>query len=85
MVALKWCATSFQKSVYLANSVNGGYPAANNQGLRDFGDWQQETPARYALLLNPDTELPFRCPGADVGLYGPASPGRGERPQVADA
>lgn len=50
----------------VANQVNVGYPAANNQGLRlyGFGDapgatgpGAQGLPA-YALLLNPDTVVP---------------------------
>ena len=63
----------FPQSQLIANEVNVGYPAANNMGLRAMGDWEQEgraavasspdldsslAPARYALLLNADTELP---------------------------
>ena len=43
----------------IANRENVGYPAANNIGLTAIGDWAAEPPpARYALLLNADTELP---------------------------
>ncbi len=46
----------------IASEVNGGYPYGNNVGLRalgfrDAGDVDDDAP-RYALLLNPDTELP---------------------------
>ena len=41
----------------IANGDNVGYPAANNQGLRLLGV-ESDTPPRYSLLLNPDTELP---------------------------
>jgi N-acetylglucosaminyl-diphospho-decaprenol L-rhamnosyltransferase len=46
----------------IANSGNVGYPAANNQGLRLYGfgagGKQDRGLPRYALLLNPDTQLP---------------------------
>lgn len=43
----------------IANAANVGYPAANNAGLRALGfDWGRVAGPRYALLLNPDTELP---------------------------
>lgn len=52
----------FPRVHLIANAENVGYPAANNQGLRDFGFAAQDAPAarlpRYALLLNPDTVLP---------------------------
>ena len=43
----------------LVNQNNLGYSAANNLALREFG-WLSgcESRPRYALLLNPDTELP---------------------------
>lgn len=41
----------------IANEENVGYPAANNQGLRALGV-RGDSPPRYALLLNPDTEVP---------------------------
>ncbi|MER2600510.1 MAG: glycosyltransferase family 2 protein [Caldilineales bacterium] len=54
----------FPQAVLIASPINGGYPYGNNLALRYFG-WH-ETPGqgdatmtpRYALLLNPDTELP---------------------------
>jgi N-acetylglucosaminyl-diphospho-decaprenol L-rhamnosyltransferase len=65
----------------IANEENAGYPAGNNIGLRAFGDWGGASPpARYALLLNPDTELPptalaemvaFMDAHSDAGAAGP--------------
>lgn len=63
----------------IANQVNVGYPAANNQGLRALGVGANEGP-RYALLLNPDTEVPpdafdrllgYMDAHEDVGVVGP--------------
>lgn len=63
----------------IANLDNVGYPAANNQGLRLLGIDAPEPP-RYALLLNPDTEVPSTCfahcirymdAHPDVGVMGP--------------
>lgn len=63
----------------IANEENVGYPAANNQGLRALGVCG-ERPPRYALLLNPDTEVPPRAfarllaymdANGDVGVVGP--------------
>jgi len=49
----------FPQAKVVVNEENLGYPAGNNVGLRAFGDWIAAVPpARYALLLNPDTELP---------------------------
>lgn len=45
----------------IESPVNGGYSYANNIGLRELGyheDSVQMTAPRYALLLNPDTEVP---------------------------
>lgn len=57
-------AQEFPQAILIASPVNGGYPAGNNLGLRHFG-WSDQPGAgdpaaapRYALLLNPDTELP---------------------------
>ncbi|RMG88642.1 MAG: glycosyltransferase [Chloroflexi bacterium] len=52
----------FPQVCLIASEVNGGYPYGNNVGLRalgfrDAGDVDDDAP-RYALLLNPDTELP---------------------------
>jgi GT2 family glycosyltransferase len=69
----------FPQVYVIANEENVGYPAANNQGLRSLGVTGDEAP-RYALLLNPDTELPplalaqlvaFLDENADVGVVGP--------------
>ncbi len=51
----------FSEVTVLENAQNVGYAAANNLGLRQLGFGQPCAPdaPRYALLLNPDTELPF--------------------------
>ena len=68
----------------IASPTNGGYPYGNNLGLRALGfrgvgDVAPDAP-RYALLLNPDTELPpnalydmvqFMDARPDVGAAGP--------------
>lgn len=72
----------FPQAQVIANQENVGYPAANNQGLRlfGFGDGAADPLPRYALLLNPDTELPpttlaeaiaFMDSHPDVGVMGP--------------
>ncbi len=57
----------------IANAVNRGFAAGNNQGIR-------EAQGRYILLLNPDTELPPHALGEmvafmdahpQVGVVGP--------------
>ena len=55
-------AAEFPQAELIASTVNGGFPYANNLGLRragfgDNGSRQPHTP-RYVLLLNPDTVLP---------------------------
>lgn len=52
--------TEFPEVTVLENAQNIGYAAANNLGLRQLGFGQPCAPdaPRYALLLNPDTELP---------------------------
>jgi hypothetical protein len=50
----------FPDVTVIANAENLGFPAANNQGFRALGLEQgcgDDTP-RYALALNPDTEVP---------------------------
>ncbi len=49
----------FPQVEVIASAINGGFSYANNLGLRALGfdPPGAETP-RYALLLNPDTELP---------------------------
>jgi N-acetylglucosaminyl-diphospho-decaprenol L-rhamnosyltransferase len=46
----------------IASDINGGYPYGNNLGLRALGfhdgGGADDNAPRYALLLNPDTELP---------------------------
>ena len=77
-------AAEFPQARLIANTENIGYPSANNQGLRAFGfaetpDPRSQTP-RFALLLNPDTELPpdalaqmleFMAQHPDAGVAGP--------------
>ncbi len=56
----------FPQAQLIVSEVNGGYPYGNNLGLRALGfkdkgkaSVQASLPApRYALLLNPDTEVP---------------------------
>lgn len=68
----------------IVNNANIGYPRANNVGLRHLGfravgDVAASAP-RYALLLNPDTELPrnalarmvqFMDSRPEIGVAGP--------------
>lgn len=72
-------AREFPQVELIANQENVGYPAANNQGLEALGVGSAHGP-RYALLLNPDTELPadalaqmlaFMEDNPDVGVVGP--------------
>jgi len=89
----KMVATEFPQAHLIANAENVGYPSANNQGLRTFAFTDQ--PANqltsqltnqptnqptFALLLNPDTELPpdalarmlgFMAEHPDAGIAGP--------------
>ncbi len=53
--------TEFPLAAAFAAPRNGGFAYANNIGLASYGFAQGVDPAttpRYALLLNPDTELP---------------------------
>ncbi|MCB0246919.1 MAG: glycosyltransferase, partial [Anaerolineae bacterium] len=57
-------ASEFPQATLIASRTNDGYSTGNNLGLRRYGFRDQpdasdaaETP-RYALLLNPDTEVP---------------------------
>lgn len=76
--------TEFPQVRLIANTENVGYPSANNQGLEAFGFAQTSPPnsstPRFALLLNPDTELPpdalaqmldFMSKYPDAGIAGP--------------
>ncbi len=74
----------FPQVELIANCENVGYPRGNNIGLRHLGyraagDVEASAP-RYALLLNPDTELPsnalagmvqFMDSRTEVGVAGP--------------
>ncbi|MEE8390095.1 MAG: glycosyltransferase family 2 protein [Anaerolineae bacterium] len=78
-------AAEFPQVRLIANAENVGYPSANNQGLRAFGFANQPTNQLanqpiFALLLNPDTELPpdalvqmlgFMADHPDAGAVGP--------------
>lgn len=77
-------AREFPQAQVIAGTDNVGYPKGNNIGLRALGyrgkgDVDAAAP-RYALLLNPDTELPpdglvdmlrFMDGRPDVGVAGP--------------
>ena len=74
----------FPKVDLIENRENVGYPRGNNIGLRHLGyhgarDVDEGAP-RYALLLNPDTEVPpdalyemiqFMDSRPDIGVAGP--------------
>jgi N-acetylglucosaminyl-diphospho-decaprenol L-rhamnosyltransferase len=78
-------AESFPQADLLANAENVGYARANNQGLRHFGfttapAGSSTSAPFFALLLNPDTELPrdalaqmlhFMDEHPDAGIAGP--------------
>jgi N-acetylglucosaminyl-diphospho-decaprenol L-rhamnosyltransferase len=75
---------SFPQTQVIVSEINGGYSYGNNLGLRalgykDKGRTSGDAP-RYALLLNPDTEVPstglrdmiaFMDGRPDVGVAGP--------------
>jgi N-acetylglucosaminyl-diphospho-decaprenol L-rhamnosyltransferase len=74
----------FPQAELIVSDENIGYPRANNVGLRHLGYHDQhkvdDSAPRYALLLNPDTELPptalvemvqFMDSRPDVGVAGP--------------
>lgn len=76
--------STFPTVEVIASPVNGGFSYGNNLGLRALGyrgagDVAEDAP-RYALLLNPDTEVPpdalcrmvqFMDGRPDVGAAGP--------------
>jgi len=77
-------AACFPQVDLIARADNLGYPRANNVGLRRLGFQAKGAVAadapRYALLLNPDTELPptalanmlaFMDSRLDIGAAGP--------------
>lgn len=77
-------AEQFPQAQLIASNENLGYPAGNNLGLRllgfhGAGQVNDDAP-RYALLLNPDTELPpdalynmvkFMDENPRIGVAGP--------------
>lgn len=77
-------AREFPQATLIISDKNGGYSYGNNLGFRklgyrDSGRAAADAP-RYALLLNPDTELPptalynmvrFMDSRPDVGIAGP--------------
>ncbi|RMF79419.1 MAG: glycosyltransferase family 2 protein [Chloroflexi bacterium] len=74
----------FPRVQLIVSETNGGYPYGNNLGLRalgfvEAGNVADDAP-RYALLLNPDTEVPsnalynmaqFMDSRPEVGIAGP--------------
>jgi hypothetical protein len=74
----------FPQVELIASPTNGGYPYGNNLGLRALGfrgkgDIAPDAP-RYAVLLNPDTEVPpdafsqmtrFMDSRPEIGVAGP--------------
>lgn len=74
----------FPQALLIANPTNDGFPKGNNYGLKALGyhgkgNVDSSSP-RYALLLNPDTEVPqgalasmvaFMDSRTDVGVAGP--------------
>lgn len=73
-------AAEFPQVRRILNPDNRGYPAANNQGLRLLGFPDGADAPRFALLLNPDTELPpdalakmltFMDAHPEAGVVGP--------------
>ncbi|NOX61029.1 MAG: glycosyltransferase family 2 protein [Chloroflexi bacterium] len=62
--SLDMVRAEFPQARAIAAPKNGGFAYANNLGLRSYGFGQGAdlaTLPRYALLLNPDTELPPRA------------------------
>jgi N-acetylglucosaminyl-diphospho-decaprenol L-rhamnosyltransferase len=64
----------------IESGSNGGYSFGNNLGLRALGFCKKNEAPRYAVLLNPDTEVPrnafyqmtrFMDLRPDVGVAGP--------------
>ncbi len=80
----KMVREEFPEITLIVNDENIGYPAGNNVGLRALGYLDKgsvlETAPRYALLLNPDTEVPpnafddmvaYMDAHPEVGIAGP--------------
>ncbi len=82
--SMEMLRSNFPEVELIASETNGGYPYGNNVGLRalgfqGIGEVGADAP-RYALLLNPDTEVPpdalsemvkFMDSRPDVGMSGP--------------
>lgn len=76
-------AAEFPQADLLSGHGNVGYPKGNNLGLRLLGYYDDHVTAdapRYALLLNPDTEVPpdglaqtvaYMDANRDIGVLGP--------------
>jgi len=58
--SVEMVAHDFPQADLITSNTNDGYSIANNKGLQHlgFGQLGQEDAPRYALILNPDTELP---------------------------
>lgn len=72
----------FPEAILLQNEANEGFSLANNRGLRylGFGQPSRADAPRYALILNPDTEVPpdafakmvaFMDANPSIGAAGP--------------
>lgn len=77
-------AETFPQVMLIRSEINGGYPYGNNLGFRWLGfhddGTTEPTAPRYALLLNPDTELPptalyemiqYMDAHPEIGIAGP--------------
>ncbi len=84
MVKAEFPPADFPDLHLIVSTINGGYSYANNLGLRFLGFDDGEKAAidspRYALLLNPDTEVPpkalyemirFMDSRPEIGMAGP--------------
>ncbi len=83
--SVEMVAAEFPQADLLSGHGNVGYPAGNNLGLRLLGYTEPGEPTspdapRYALLLNPDTELPddaladmvaYLDANLEIGIAGP--------------
>lgn len=69
--SLDMVRAEFPQVQAIAAPRNGGFSYANNIGLKSYGFGQDDrdaSPPRYALLLNPDTELPPNALGDMLAL-----------------
>jgi GT2 family glycosyltransferase len=81
--SVEMVTTEFPQALLIANQENVGYPRANNQGLEALGFPASEINPHapvFALLLNPDTEVPsdgianmlaFMAEHPEAGVAGP--------------